>query len=421
MSSATDKLKKRAAAAQTSAEREILIPLEKLKFDPTQPRKAYHMLDGRVSPEAEAYIVELAGSIKENGLIEAITVQEQPDGTYLVVVGECRTRAHLHLGLATIRATVRNDLTNPSRRLIYQIAENVNRQDLTDEELAISIRLLLESGNDGKPMSQVAIAKHLGKSEGWVTRFVKFGDDELRRVWVTPGIVDSPEKLYRVSLLSKPSQMDLLRRVELPESDPEHLEIPLNRTLIDNYTRIQKEAKNKEAFNAQVNSAAVAETAQASTHHQASEPAEKGGRVVGEDPINLAMQDILLNQQKADQQKADQQASVQTAPAGKYTLSEEVRLQLLSENVMVTNSGGSMTADEAKQTPVHCRVSVKNMEALLKLLEEDEDSLDSARSMRCDLIIPPALAGKIAAKLAGVVVDPQELSSVLQTRLVDLS
>src|SRR5665811_2189748 len=92
------RLAARGAAAQAVTDRVVLIPLDKVKFDPTQPRKWYHTLDGQFSQEAEDYIDELAASIGGQGLIHAITVQEQADGTYVVVVGECRTRAHLKLG-----------------------------------------------------------------------------------------------------------------------------------------------------------------------------------------------------------------------------------------------------------------------------------------------------------------------------------
>ncbi len=424
MSSTMDRLRKRAVAAQTGAEREVLIPLDKLKFDPTQPRKAYHALDGRVSAEASAYIEELAASIKENGLIEPITVQEQGDGTYLVVVGECRTRAHLHLGMPTIRATVRNDLINPARRLIYQIAENVNRQDLTDEELALSIKLLLENGNDGKPMRQAEVAAHLGKSEGWVTRFVKFGDEELQRVWVKSGIVDSVEKLYRLSLLPKPVQMDILRRVELPEGDPEHYEKPLNRNLIDDLTREVKNAKSREAFRSGAVPPLPVESATSGTGQATGQPtasgSEPGGHVVGDNVIDLAVQEILQKQHAESTGAASSVAGTESTSAGKYALSEEARQKLLSDATIDTQQGASLTAEDLRQAPVHCRVSVKNMEALLKLLEEDQGTLDSARSIRCDLVIPGGLAGQIANKLAGVIVDEQEVPAVVQSQLVML-
>lgn len=417
MSSTMNKLKQRASAAQAGLEREVLIPLDKLKFDPTQPRKAFHTLDGRIAEKDMAYIEELAVSIKANGLIQPITVQEQGDGTYLVVVGECRMRAHLSLGLSTIRATVRNDLTSPSRRLLYQIAENVNRQDLTDEELSLSIRLLLKSGDDGNPMTQAAVAIQLGKSEGWVSRFVKFGDEELQRVWVQSGIADSVEKVYRLSILPKPVQMDILTRVDLPEGDPARLETPLNRNIID---ELSKEAKNAKARESQ-------RVAQTDTKMTPVIPGagqvqhEPGGRVVGDNAIDLAIQEILMGDASAND--TSERVVVDAVPepsASGYALSEDARLALLSGATLDTGHVSSMTAAELKQAPVHCRISVRNVDALLKLLGDDKGTLDSALSLRCDLIIPGALAGLIANHLAGVIVDEQEVPAVVQSKLVQL-
>lgn len=431
MASVTERLKKRALAAQTGSEREVLIALDKLRFDPTQPRKAYHPLDGRIAEKDLAYIDELAASIKVNGLIQPITVQELEDGNFLVVVGECRTRAHLSLGLSTIRATVRNDLTSPSRRLVYQIAENVNRQDLSDEELSLSIRLLLESGDEGKPMTQAAVAAQLGKSEGWVTRFVKFGDEELQRVWVRSGVADSVEKVYRLSILPKPVQMDILRRVELPEGDSERLEKPLNRNVIDDLSREAKTAKTREAVRdteakpKSMPGAPVEPVAAGSA--AGSDEGKPGGRVIGDDAIDLAYQEELLAGQageKAGVAGKASEAPAASAPAASapsvYVLDEAARLKLLSDATTDASMNPSMSSEDLKQSPVHCRVSVRNMEALLKLLAEDEDMLDSARGVRCDLIIPGGLAGLIANRLAGVMVDEQEVSAVVQSGLVKL-
>lgn len=422
MSSTMDRLKKRATATQTGAEREVLIPLDKLKFDPTQPRKAFHALDGRIAEKDQQYIEELAQTIKENGLIQAITVQEQADGTYLVVVGECRTRAHLLLGLPTIRATVRNDLTNPSRRLIYQIAENVSRQDLTDEELALSIKLLLEGGNDGKPMTQAAVAAQLGKSEGWVSRFVKFGDEELQRVWVKSGIADSVEKVYRLSILPKPVQMDILARVELPEGDPQRLEKPLNRNVID---ELAKQAKIEKARDAIRGARAESEPAPfippmpENGNHQ-----EAGGRVVGDNAIDLAIQEAVSegNPRVAGGENAASFAEQPTSATG-YALSDSDRTKLLSGDLVESDSVATMSSKDMRQDPVHCRVSIRNLEGLLELLKtigEDDDTLDATRSLRCDLIIPGAVAGQIANRMVGVIVDEREISAVVQSGLVKL-
>lgn len=419
--STMDRLAKRAAAAPKGADSEILIPLDKLKFDPTQPRKAFHALDGRVAQKDEEYIQELAATIKENGLLQSITVQEQGDGTYLVVIGECRTRAHLLLGMTHIRATVRNDLTNRSRRLISQLTENVSRKDLSDEELALSIRALLAGDADSKPMKQVEIAKQLGVHEGWVTRLVRFGDEELQRVWIIPGIVDSIENLYQVSILPKTVQMDILTRMELPEGDLNRLEKPLTRKEIEALTREAKIAKMRERSGGYEPSApmpAAADSYASLDNHDMFVPPNV--EIFGGSVIDTALQEAVMAGRDGDGE-ASKRPHEFTADK-EYSLPEDARLALLSGGSFDDDYGSSMTSDEVNLAPVHCRVSIGNMESLLKVLAaaEDQGALDSARSIRCELIIPNLLAGKIANHLAGVIVADQEVPAVVQNELVKL-
>jgi ParB/RepB/Spo0J family partition protein len=385
-----------------NVEQEILIPLEKIKFDPTQPRKAFHTLDGRIADKDAEYIKDLAGSIKKQGLIQAITVQEQGDGTYLVLVGECRARAHLLLGEKTIRARVYNEPMSPARRLIYQIAENVDRKDLTDEELAESIRFLMEKGKDGKPMKQAEIAKALDKSEGWVSRYVRFGDDEVKRVWVQSGIAQAVEIAYHLSNLSKPLQLEILRRVGLPEGDKEHLEIPFTRKVIDQFREQDKIFKSaKKAGVMAPAGVAVAGGEQA------------GGHVAGNDAIDLALQNALIEGRASLQGRG---ASLDTAIAGGYQLPPGARAEILG-SIPIEEAAGER---ESMEAPVNCRVSVANLETLLDILQTEKGMLESARGVRCEVSIPGPLAKLLANKLVGVIVDDQQVSASLQMKLAKL-
>lgn len=421
--SALNKLKGRAASAQPGGERELLIPLDKLRFDPTQPRQAFHAIDGRVAEQDQEYIEDLARTIKSKGLIEAITVRELGDGTYMIVVGECRTRAHLLLGLPTIRATVRNDLTNSGQRLAFQIIENVNRKNLSDEELALSVRRLLESGNDGKPMSQVEVARLLEMRESQITRLVRFGDEELQRVWVKTGIVDTVETLYRVSTLSKETQMSILRRVGLPEDDPEWLEIPLKRFVIDRLQQEAKMAKERAAFLARTGADAGGEAAAG-----AGNSAEGGGAglsVVGSSEFDQAVAGLVdsgkvgEDSQLAPGASGPAEESGPSASSG-YQLSEEARNKLLAGEILDTTGGSSMPESDFKKAPIPVRASVGNMEKLLALIADDPDMLDFARNVRCDLFLPHSLAVMIASKMAGVIVGDEEVAQTVQSGLVNL-
>lgn len=448
MSSALDRLAERARANQASqllGVREIDIPLDKIRFDPSQPRKAFHHLDGRVAEKDDAYITELAATIKERGLIQAITVQEMDDGSYLVVVGECRTRAHLLLGASTIRAVIRNDLTNKGQRLLYQIAENVNRQDLTDDELAGSVLALIKGGEGMEPMSQAQISRTLGKPEGWITRLVRFGDQELQRVWVKTGIALTVENVYRLSILPKSMQVDVLRRVELPVTDSEWLSKPLDRKFIDELSRLAKVNKNagKLSPGTSIDPSPVSKATAAPIASAAADGVAAAGPVdTGEDGWKHSINGVLVQKEPAaeatqhgfaDEISSNYSAShrpVGGAPinasssgftSGAYSLPADIRADILGSSA-APMAAGSAKAEvrETVQAPVSCRVLVSDLVALLSTLQPNADVRSALDGAQCDLILPGAVAQAIANQLAGVIVNHQEVPAVLQRELAKL-
>ena len=425
MSAATDRLAKRATANPLANERvvEIEIPLGKIRFDPTQPRKAFHHIDGRVALTDEEYINELAESIRDKKLIHAVTVQEMPDDTYLVVVGECRTRAHLKLGLPTIRAVVRNDLIDPAQRLLYQLAENVNRKDLTDIELAESIRHLMKGSDAVAPMSQVQIAGAMGKSEGWVSRFVKFGDEENQRVWVKSGIADTVEKVYRLSILPVALQMDIQRRAGLPKGDPDRLDTPLQRDEIDRLKREAKVADKSEHVS--TGGPGVSDTHQSTPVEIASSNDVTGALVKpsienpGSPASDIGAKLDVIGQAFADAAvdgRAKQQDATNTEPvvssSGTYQLPEEARANILG---LVPTLG--LDVREATQPPVDCRLLVKNVLALADILKAQAEIRGAFVDVWCDVKIPGQIAQLIANELMGFIVDTKEVPATLQNEL----
>lgn len=420
MASALDKLAKRNIAS--AFERVLEIPLAKIRFDPTQPRKAFHTIDGAIAKNDADYITELAESIENEGLIQNITVQEMDDGTYLVIVGECRTRAHLQLGRATIKAVVRNDLTNGAQRLLYQLAENVNRQDLTDQELAASIRDLMKGSDSVAPMTQVQIAKTLGKSEGWVSRFVKFADEELQRLWVRTGIADTVEKLYRISILPKSMQVDIMRRVELPEDHPEFLAKPLLRDVID---ALAREVKIKKLVPKAEQTRTPDPAPAAATHGigpvAASGPREygAGNGVIITDPVGQALANEVISSNS--QKSGDAEVPAGKLATGAYHLPEAARASILGMVPAASaDSKDGPGIREAIEPPVNCRVSIASIVALLKALNPNGQASQSIDGVKCELNIPGPLAQLISNELTGIVVDFKEVPAILQIELAKL-
>ena len=126
------------------------LPLTAVTPNPYQPRK-------RFNPEA---LAELAASIKQNGLIQPITVRALPDGRYMIVAGERRWRAHVLAGLDTIEANL-IEITN-SEQDILAIVENLQRADITPIEEGRAFQRVLDTG-----VTAEELADRLGLKQAW--------------------------------------------------------------------------------------------------------------------------------------------------------------------------------------------------------------------------------------------------------------
>lgn len=119
----------------------VNISLSRIAKDKNQPRKT---IDNRT-------IKELAGSIKEQGIINPITVR--PYGKkYIVVAGERRFLAAKEAGLKTVPALVRKVSKNDV--MLISLIENLQREDLNSIDRAEGIKAL--KVNLGLPWKEVA-------------------------------------------------------------------------------------------------------------------------------------------------------------------------------------------------------------------------------------------------------------------------
>jgi ParB/RepB/Spo0J family partition protein len=207
MKSALAKMSAAAEAAKSAqGERLQMISLDKVRFDPNQPRQDFHTLDGEIADDVMQLLRELADDIKQRGLIHPITVCEMSDGFYEVIVGERRTRAHLLNEDKEILAKVRNDLSGPARKL-YQLAENIQREDLNEHDLARFIHELVQDGG----MQKQDLAKAFKKQPAWITRYLSFADPILRAKWVDTGYISKAWMLYAMVQLPQHLQEEAMQ------------------------------------------------------------------------------------------------------------------------------------------------------------------------------------------------------------------
>ena len=130
----------------------LLIPNDQIYPNPNQPRQVFDQEE----------LVNLAISIRMNGILQPITVRQTEKG-YELVSGERRLRASRLAGLISIPCIVMD--VNNVKSAVFALIENLQRQNLNYFEEAIAIeRLMSEYG-----LSQEDAARRLGKAPSTVS------------------------------------------------------------------------------------------------------------------------------------------------------------------------------------------------------------------------------------------------------------
>ena len=122
--------------------------LDLISANPNQPRKNFD----------EQALKELSDSIKKHGVIMPIVVNDNHDGTYMIIAGERRFRASKLAGMETIPVVIRDY----SDREIKEISliENLQREDLNPIEAATAMKELMTAYK----LTQDELAERIGKS-----------------------------------------------------------------------------------------------------------------------------------------------------------------------------------------------------------------------------------------------------------------
>lgn len=117
----------------------------------------------------EGDLADLAGSIKEHGVLQPLVVQKQDgSGKYGLIAGERRFRASKSIGLKTVPVIVR-DIDDERTLLELALIENIQRTDLNPIEEAEAYFNLI-----GKfSYTQEQAAKKLGKSRSSVANILR--------------------------------------------------------------------------------------------------------------------------------------------------------------------------------------------------------------------------------------------------------
>lgn len=145
-----------------------------LKPNPRQPRTYFD----------DEKLEELTESVRNEGILSPVIIEDANDGTFFIIAGERRTRAAKAAGLKKIPVQLRK--YSEQRKLEVALIENIQRTDLNALEEAQAYYDLMELGN----LTQDQVAERVGKNRSTVAnclRLLKLPED-IQKALVTDSI-----------------------------------------------------------------------------------------------------------------------------------------------------------------------------------------------------------------------------------------
>jgi ParB family chromosome partitioning protein len=134
------------------------VSLEKIEPNPFQPRQRFD----------DEKINELAASIKEHGVLQAVVLAPSTDNDrYFLVAGERRCRAARLAGLIKVPAVIKS--YDSKQMLEIALIENLQREDLNPVEEARAYKKLMTEFN----YTQEELARRIGKSRPSVANTIR--------------------------------------------------------------------------------------------------------------------------------------------------------------------------------------------------------------------------------------------------------
>jgi ParB family chromosome partitioning protein len=173
-----------------------MIPIDKIRPNPDQPRKAFGELR------------ELTDSIKEKGVLEPLLVRFVPrEDCYHIISGERRYHASRAAGLREVPCIEK--IADDAETLELALIENLQRKDLTPFEEADGLQRLAEHFD----YTHDDISKKIAKARSSVTETMSLRviPEALRKLCIENGIVS---KSLLLQVARQPNEKKMLEAIQ---------------------------------------------------------------------------------------------------------------------------------------------------------------------------------------------------------------
>ena len=174
------------------------ISVLQIEANPFQPRSRF---------ESNA-LEELAESIRQHGVIQPVTVRKMGNDSYQLISGERRFRASQLAGLDSIPAYIR--VANDQAMLELALVENIQREDLTPIEVAISYKRLIDECD----LTHEGLSDKISKSRSNITNFLRLLKLPAEiQMALSKGTITMGHARALISVEDPAEQLDIFERI----------------------------------------------------------------------------------------------------------------------------------------------------------------------------------------------------------------
>lgn len=207
----------------------ISVDINLIKSNDEQPRKAFD----------DEKIMELAESIKSNGIIQPLILKKDKKDEYIIVAGERRWRAAKSIGIKKVPAIVM-ELTD-KQVLEVSLIENIQREDLNSIEEAVAYKKLINDFN----LTQEELSRRIGKSRVAITntlRLLNLSEDVQQ--YLIEGVISEGHGRALLGITDSKKQCELAQSVIDDKLSVRELELLIRKIKTD--TRKTKSKSSNE-------------------------------------------------------------------------------------------------------------------------------------------------------------------------------